>query len=529
MSDTVGEGTLERWYRNRIGRATTTDEVRGYWIFVLGLVLGTLGILLFIPSARASALREWSIVFAAAGLVLAFAGPIVRLPLEPMATRLAYVGVAICAVSIAWFLFAFPNNWASAAQTQIIGLYSLGLLSVAAGGVLVPLLTAGTAAAATDSESGVVEEAETGSESEAGPDANAAADAAAERESLQAEIDRLRSDLSDAESDEADLAAQLRSLRTSSARFEFYEDRAGEYRWRLRHRNGNIIASSGEGYTARHNAQKGMQSVRRNALGATVLQIESESALPSEEEAFDPLEEQTSKATFELYEDEAGEYRYRLRHENGNLIAASSEGYNTRRGARTAIGGIREYAGKADYLRFDPTGFETYRDRAGQWRWRLVHRNGNILADSGEGYTRRRNARRAIDRIRGDLDELTFEPFEDNAGEYRWRLVSPNGETMADSGEGYADRRGVEEAIERIEEYAPEASVLDVDPAAFEIYEDKGGEYRWRLRHRNGNILADSGQGYAERRNARDGIESVKRNAPGADLEESETETETET
>jgi len=30
--------------------------------------------------------------------------------------------------------------------------------------------------------------------------------------------------------------------------FELYQDRAGEYRWRLRHDNRNIIADSGEGY-----------------------------------------------------------------------------------------------------------------------------------------------------------------------------------------------------------------------------------------------------------------------------------------
>ncbi|MXV63649.1 DUF1508 domain-containing protein [Natronorubrum sp. JWXQ-INN-674] len=40
--------------------------------------------------------------------------------------------------------------------------------------------------------------------------------------------------------------------------------------------------------------------------------------------------------------------------------------------------------------------FEVYEDRAGQWRWRLVHWNGNIVADGGEGYASRSNARRAV-------------------------------------------------------------------------------------------------------------------------------------
>lgn len=39
--------------------------------------------------------------------------------------------------------------------------------------------------------------------------------------------------------------------------------------------------------------------------------------------------------------------------------------------------------------------FEVYRDRAEEWRWRFVHWNGNIIADSGEGYASRYNATRA--------------------------------------------------------------------------------------------------------------------------------------
>ena len=56
--------------------------------------------------------------------------------------------------------------------------------------------------------------------------------------------------------------------------------------------------------------------------------------------------------------------------------------------------------------------------------------------------------------------------------------------------------------------------------ATFELYEDSGGQYRWRLRHANGNIIADSGEGYASKQKAKQGIESVKKNAPEAGVEE---------
>ncbi len=53
-------------------------------------------------------------------------------------------------------------------------------------------------------------------------------------------------------------------------------------------------------------------------------------------------------------------------------------------------------------------------------------------------------------------------------------------------------------------------------PATFELYRDTTGEYRWRLRHQNGNIIADSAEGYSSKANAENGIQSVKENSPSA-------------
>lgn len=56
--------------------------------------------------------------------------------------------------------------------------------------------------------------------------------------------------------------------------------------------------------------------------------------------------------------------------------------------------------------------------------------------------------------------------------------------------------------------------------ATFELYEDSAGKWRWRLRHDNGNVIADGGQGYSSKQRAQQGIESVKDNAPEASVEE---------
>jgi uncharacterized protein YegP (UPF0339 family) len=58
--------------------------------------------------------------------------------------------------------------------------------------------------------------------------------------------------------------------------------------------------------------------------------------------------------------------------------------------------------------------------------------------------------------------------------------------------------------------------------ATFEMYKDKAGEYRWRLRTRNTQVIATSGQGYSSKRACEEGIESVKKNAPDAAVQEKE-------
>ena len=56
--------------------------------------------------------------------------------------------------------------------------------------------------------------------------------------------------------------------------------------------------------------------------------------------------------------------------------------------------------------------------------------------------------------------------------------------------------------------------------ATFEVYVDEADQWRWRLVHDNGNIIADSGEGYASKQKAKQGIDSVRDNAPEAPVTE---------
>lgn len=53
----------------------------------------------------------------------------------------------------------------------------------------------------------------------------------------------------------------------------------------------------------------------------------------------------------------------------------------------------------------------------------------------------------------------------------------------------------------------------------FELYKDRAGEYRFRLKAGNGETIAVS-EGYSSKSGALNGIQSVKTNAPGASIDD---------
>ena len=129
--------------------------------------------------------------------------------------------------------------------------------------------------------------------------------------------------------------------------------------------------------------------------------------------------------------------------------------------------------------------------------------------------------------------KATFEVYEDSAGQYRWRLEHVNGNIIADSSEGYASKQKAKQGLESVRSNAPGAYIEDHSTdepapdateggsdATFEIFEDTGGKWRWRLRHDNGNIIGDGGQGYASKQKCKQGLDSVRRNVPGAPVED---------
>ena len=105
-----------------------------------------------------------------------------------------------------------------------------------------------------------------------------------------------------------------------------------------------------------------------------------------------------------------------------------------------------------------------------------------------------------------------------------FNLKAGNGEVIAVS-EVYSSEAACMKGIESVRKNAVEAKVEDqtvaevvaVTNPKFEVYTDKAGEFRFRLKARNGEPIAAS-EGYKAKASCMNGIESVRKNAPDADV-----------
>ena len=104
----------------------------------------------------------------------------------------------------------------------------------------------------------------------------------------------------------------------------------------------------------------------------------------------------------------------------------------------------------------------------------------------------------------------------------KFNLKAGNGEIIATS-EVYNSDASCQNGIASVRRNAPIASVenqtvegykVEKHPK-FEVYTDKAGEFRFRLKATNGQIIAVS-EGYKALASCMNGIESVKKNAPDA-------------
>ena len=111
------------------------------------------------------------------------------------------------------------------------------------------------------------------------------------------------------------------------------KETATGFKFDLKATNGQVILTS-EVYTTKAACLKGIESVKKNCVGG--------------------VEDQTAEAVeavkhpkFELYADKAGEFRFRLKATNGEIIAVS-EGYKTKTNCENGIQSVKNNAPEAE-------------------------------------------------------------------------------------------------------------------------------------------------------------------------------------
>lgn len=104
-----------------------------------------------------------------------------------------------------------------------------------------------------------------------------------------------------------------------------------------------------------------------------------------------------------------------------------------------------------------------------------------------------------------------FEVYQDKAGEYRFRLKASNGQSILAS-EGYKTKASCMNGVESVKSNAP-------DDSRYERKQSNSGKFMFNLKAANHQVIGTS-QLYEAVASRDNGIESVKKHAPEATVVE---------
>jgi len=106
--------------------------------------------------------------------------------------------------------------------------------------------------------------------------------------------------------------------------------------------------------------------------------------------------------------------------------------------------------------------FECYKDKAGEFRFRLKAGNGEIILSS-EGYKSKASCDNGIASVKKNcLDEKCFDKKQTDSGKYRFNLKSPNGQVIGTS-QSYESESRCNSGIASVTKNAPDAAVVEQD------------------------------------------------------------------
>ena len=576
-----GRRLLQLYYRY-VGEPERMRDVYGYWLFLIGSLGGLAAIVTYLVEQALFpgdlAIREVAIITGAAGLTIGLLGIVVLLPVRRNGIFASIGGAIIAFGGIGLFWWAYPHAWYVSPDysAEIIAVYGTGITIIAAVAVLVPIITG---------EKGLLVEPELGISSDQPPIllGKATRDAfygiyetptnewtwrMIHRNAIAESERSVRSD-TDArllveEVRDTIGAAGLLDLTTAS--FRLYQTDEDEWRWSLVRQDGSVVAISADTAPSRDEVESTVTFLSDHLPSADTLEIHG--------------------AAFDVYQDDADRWQWRLVDEHRRPLARSAEGMQTEASATTSMNEFVERVGDARVIALDDVGFELFetedgwgwrgvastdeplvtgmetrsnrqaaetatREAAAQiaqapiveygspgfelvpqnggWTWRLRDETDEVVAAHAGDTVDRSTAHALAERTREALPDATIIDYEDIdfesypvEGEWRWRLVSEDRDLLAQSVERFPDETTATEAAENVKACMLAAELIEFEQAAFQQYE-LDGEWRWRLIDDDGQVLADSGEEYGSKEAVREGMTTLKEHAPDAEVLEIET------
>ncbi|MFD1294858.1 YegP family protein [Lutibacter holmesii] len=105
--------------------------------------------------------------------------------------------------------------------------------------------------------------------------------------------------------------------------------------------------------------------------------------------------------------------------------------------------------------------FEIYTDKGGEFRFRLKANNGQPILAS-EGYKAKSSCTNGIESVRkNSADDSKFERLEAKNGKFYFNLKATNGQTIGAS-QMYTSKKGMENGIASVRKNASKAVVLEL-------------------------------------------------------------------
>ncbi|MGM0591521.1 MAG: DUF1508 domain-containing protein [Halobacteriota archaeon] len=569
-------------YDKYVGEAENRREVYGYWLFILGYVVGIAGVIVYIATPPTGEMpfffeiREIAIVLAAFGLMVGILGIVLQMPLSQLGVYAAVCGGVIALFSIGYFTTIYPQDWlrtgAAGSNRTVIVLYLVGVGLVAGVAALVPVLT-GERSFLLERGFEPDERFLIGDERRGGlfavyrrnpaewtwrlVEQEAVADGVrdfASRPDVESSIQAIKENV---------LEAGLMEIK--HAAFRLYRD-GDAWRWLLMEADGSVAANSPSAFSDRYEAEESVSVMKEFGPDAELIDIEG--------------------AAFDLRLD-GPSWRWHLLDEDRDVLAEAPNSYRDRERALESMDAFKQGAKSTDLLSIDRLGVEVRHDED-DWSWRIVNNADEPLATSAAAFDSGTAVRAAVDDVQrhafdapvldgstpgfevvaadeeglqwrliadderiaqahapvGEVDtaegdvrhlqtvapeaalvereELAFELFSEDGDEWRWRLVDADREVFAESAATYPSEEAGETAITHAVEQTGVAELIEFEKAAFQLYEADVGGWRWRLIDEGGSVMADSGEDYESRDDAASSMTVLKENAPDANLLEIE-------